>query len=143
MSEMYGPTMDHYPPDDARALSEAFAVDASTVLATLLALDGEIAVGQAGLRPHGEDAGLVGVLEVKKVFVLESYRGRGISRRIMLELEVVARALGSSRLVLQTGTLQHAAIGLHESLGYAATAPYPPFEVMTNALCYEKILSPI
>ena len=140
MTALYGSTMDHYPPETARALSAAFAVEPKTIVATLLAISDGQPVGQAGLRPHGTDADARGVLEIKKVFVHESHRGKGISRALMVELEDAARELGSTRLVLQTGTLQHAAIGLYESLGYVATAPYSPFESMANAICYEKRL---
>ncbi|MHC5797466.1 GNAT family N-acetyltransferase [Lacisediminihabitans sp. FW035] len=140
MTALYGSTMDHYVPEAARALSAAFAVEPQTIVATLLALSGDVPVGQAGLRPWGSDADSLDVLEIKKVFVHESQRGRGISRALMVELEVAARELGSTRLILQTGTLQHAAIGLYESLGYTVSAPYPPFELMSNALCYEKVL---
>jgi GNAT superfamily N-acetyltransferase len=140
MTALYGSTMDHYPPETARALSAAFAVEPRTIVATLLALSGDVPVGQAGLRPWGPDADSLDVLEIKKVFVHASQRGRGISRALMLELETAARELGSTRLILQTGTLQHAAIGLYKSLGYTVTAPYRPFELMSNALCYEKVL---
>ncbi|MET4705203.1 GNAT family N-acetyltransferase [Frigoribacterium sp. UYMn621] len=140
MTALYGSTMDHYPPEIARSLSAAFAVEPETIVATLLVLDGETAVGHAGLRPHGSRAGDLGVLEIKKVFVRHSHRGRGVSRGLMTTLESVGRELGSTRLVLQTGNLQGAAIGLYEALGYSVTPPYPPFESMPNALCYEKVL---
>ncbi|WP_185201514.1 GNAT family N-acetyltransferase [Glaciihabitans sp. INWT7] len=140
MTALYGSTMDHYPPEIARALSAAFAVDPETIVATILALCGEVPVGQAGLRPFPADSDDLAILEIKKVFIHESYRGRGISRALMLDLEAAGRELGSTTLILQTGTLQGAAIGLYESLGYVLTAPYPPFESMSNALCYAKAL---
>ncbi len=138
MTALYGSTVDHYPPETARALSAAFAVAPETIVATVLALSGNTPVGHAGLRPYGSDAENRDVLEIKKVFVSESHRGRGISRALMIELQTVARELGSTTLILQTGSLQDAAIGLYESLGYSLTAPYPPFESMPNALCYAK-----
>jgi GNAT superfamily N-acetyltransferase len=140
MTVLYGSTVEHYPPETARSLSEAFAVVPETIVATLLALSGGTPVGQAGLRPYPADAASRDVLEIKKVFVRESHRGRGISRTLMTQLESVAREFGSTRLVLQTGTLQPAAIALYEGLGYSATEPYPPFASMPNALCYEKKL---
>ncbi len=140
MTGLYGSTRDHYPPETARALSTAFAVVPESIVATLLALSGDTPVGQAGLRPWGSDADPRGIFEIKKVFVHESHRGTGISRALMIELETVARELGSTRLILQTGTRQHEAIGLYASLGNSVTAPYSPFELMSNALCYEKKL---
>ena len=60
----------------------------------------------------------------------------------MVKLEHVARELGAPSLVLQTGNRQPAAIGLYESVGYCLIAPYAPFELMSDALCYEKVLAP-
>jgi GNAT superfamily N-acetyltransferase len=111
-----------------------------TIVATVLAVDGDIPVGQAGLRPHGTDASGSKSLEVKKVVVGPEHRGRGASRVLMAALEDAARELGIHRLVLQTGPLQHAAISLYEKIGYVAIEPYPPYELMPGALCYEKVL---
>lgn len=136
MSAIYATGFDGYQPNVRRLFSAAFDVDPATVVATLLALDAGIGLplGQAGLRPFGAD----GALEVKKVMVDSSHRGRGIARALMLELEGVARGLGAPSLVLQTGDRQPAAIGLYESIGYRVIAPYAPFELMSMALCYEK-----
>lgn len=140
MSSLYGSTVEDYPPHIAQSLSAAFDVEPETIVATLLAVSGQTPVGHCGLRRYPPDSGTLDVLEVKKVFVRHSHRGRGISRILMENLEVAARELGSTRLVLQTGTLQPAAIALYEGLEYSLTAPYSPFEAMPNALCYEKAL---
>ena len=141
MSAIYAESFTGYPPALMSLLTAAFTVDPATVVATVLALDAEsgIPVGHAGLRPHG----FGGVLEVKKVIVDADHRGRGISRTLMLELENTARELGALSLVLQTGDRQSAAIGLYESVGYRLIPPYAPFELMSNALCYEKVLTPV
>jgi GNAT superfamily N-acetyltransferase len=134
MNALYGPTMAKRPPEHTEIILNALAVDPATVVATVLAtVDGEPA-GQAGLRTHGTE------LEVKKVIVAEAFRGLGISRKLMTALEDAARELGHHRLVLQTGELQPAAIALYESMGYTLTPPYSPYELMGNALCYEKTL---
>jgi len=140
MSEIYAGSFTDYSPAVKNLLIAAFAVDPSTVVATVLVIDAGsgIPVGHAGLRPYG----VGGALEVKKVVVDADYRGRGISRTLMVELEHVARELGAPSLVLQTGNRQPAAIGLYESVGYRLIAPYAPFELMSNALCYEKVLAP-
>ncbi len=134
MGALYGPSIASLSPDVVRTLLAALDVDPATVVATVLATESDLPVGQAGLRRH-DDA-----LEVKKVIVDSGHRGRGISRLLMLELEAVARELGATKLVLQTGELQPAAIGLYRSLGYVETAPYPPYELMSNSLCFAKRL---
>ena len=139
MSEIYAGSFTDYPPAVKSLLIAAFAVDPSTVVATVLVIEARsgIPVGHAGLRPYG----VGGALEVKKVVVDANYRGRGISRTLMVELEHVARELDAPSLVLQTGDRQPAAIGLYESVGYRLIPPYAPFELMSNALCYEKVLA--
>jgi GNAT superfamily N-acetyltransferase len=144
MNELYGSSLENFEPEVAKALLAGFDVDPATIVATALALedsdpDQPIPVGQAGLRPHVGTHGQP-ALEVKKVIVDPAYRGRGISRALMLELEVAARELGIDELILQTGDLQPAAIGLYLSLGYVLIDPYPPYDRMPAALCYAKAL---
>jgi GNAT superfamily N-acetyltransferase len=140
MSAIYAEGFTGYPPAVRSRLIAALAVDPTTVVATVLVFDAgsDTPIGHAGLRPHG----MGGALEVKKVIVDPDHRGRGISRTLMLELERVAREFGAPSLVLQTGDRQVAAIGLYGSVGYRLIPPYAPFELMSNALCYEKVLAP-
>jgi len=134
MNTLYAPLADSLADGVMEQLSVGFDVLPGTIVAAVLAVDGEVAVGQAGLRPHGD------ALEVKKVVVDPEHRGRGASRLLMTALEDAARQLGIRRLILQTGPLQPAAIALYEKIGYVAIEPYPPYELMPGALCYEKIL---
>jgi GNAT superfamily N-acetyltransferase len=59
-----------------------------------------------------------GDAEIKRMFVVEEARGRGLSRLILARLEESARAAGRTRMVLETGTKQPEAIGLYLSCGY-------------------------
>ncbi|MCA0216208.1 MAG: GNAT family N-acetyltransferase [Actinobacteria bacterium] len=77
---------------------------------------------------------------MKKVFVAESVRGRGVARLLMGELETIARVRGAASLVLQTGPLQVPAITLYEDLGYVAIPPYGKYDAIPGALCFEKVL---
>ena len=137
MGAIYAPSFGRYPREIQSLLGSAFDVDSSTVVATVLAVIGDVPVGHAGLRPYDDR----GSLEVKKVVVDPAHRGRGISRSLMLELERIARERGAPSLLLQTGDLQPAAISLYESLDYQLIPSYPPFHLLANALCYEKVLS--
>lgn len=121
-------------PEVNAAIDAALSVDAADIVHTVLALDGDGPVGHAALRPFERE------LEVKKVFVTPTARGRGVSRALMLELESVARGRGVSSLVLQTGPLQVAAIALYVSLGYEQIPAFGMYGVIANALCYRKRL---
>jgi len=137
MEALYAPSFRQYAQETQDKLTSAFAVDPSSIIATVLAVMGNESVGHAGLRPSGNR----GSLEVKKVVVNPTYRGRGISRSLMFELERIDRERSAPSLLLQTGDLQPAAISLYESLGYRQIPSYPPFHLLANARCYEKVLS--
>jgi GNAT superfamily N-acetyltransferase len=61
-----------------------------------------------------------GACEIKKMFVLESARGRGVARELLVELERRARALGYSVARLDTGPRQPRAQRMYERAGYVA-----------------------
>jgi GNAT superfamily N-acetyltransferase len=71
-------------------------------------------VATGGLRRHDQEAA-----EIKRMYVLEAYRGMGYARAVLAALEAHAAAAGYRRILLETGTMQPAAIALYESSGYA------------------------
>ena len=56
--------------------------------------------------------------ELKRMYVVPPARGKGLGRRLVDGLEAEARTLGARRLVLETGTRQHAALGLYRASGF-------------------------
>jgi GNAT superfamily N-acetyltransferase len=96
---------------------------------------GDEAVGCGALRPYGD-----GRIELKRMYVRPSHRGRGLSRAILVALEDEARAEGASHVILETGDRQHAAIALYERSGYDAIPKYGPYADSPISLCYEKKL---
>ncbi len=87
-----------------------------------------------------EDDGRYG--EIKRVFVLESHRGRGLSRRIMASLEDLLRAEGIALARLETGIAQPEALGLYRALGYVERAPFGAYQPDPLSLFMEKRLVP-
>lgn len=79
--------------------------------------------------------------EIKRMFVPHEHRRRGISRAVLAALEEAARDHGWTTLRLETGTLQHEAIGLYESAGYVRIPNFGPYEGQPYSLCYERILA--
>jgi GNAT superfamily N-acetyltransferase len=110
------------------------AVDASTVVSTVVArLDG-VPVGHAALRRVGEH------LEIKRFFVVPEHRGKGVSEMLIDALEAEARALGAVRLVLHTGHRQTHAMRMYERFGYSPTGRFPPYEASDFSYFYAKPL---
>jgi GNAT superfamily N-acetyltransferase len=77
-------------------------------------VDGQPA-GCGGWRSLASD---VSVAEIKRMYVVPEFRGRGVARAILAMLEETARAAGKKRMALETGTAQPEAIALYERCGY-------------------------
>jgi GNAT superfamily N-acetyltransferase len=86
-----------------------------------------VPVGCCGLIPIAE-----GVYEVAKMAVAESWQGRGIGRRILAYTIGQGRALGASKLYLETNSRLANAIHLYESLGFKHLPPKPSPYVRAN-----------
>ena len=78
--------------------------------------------------------------EIKRMFVPVAHRGRGIAREILAALEDFARVEGWTRLVLETGDLQHEAIGLYESAGYHRIPKFGEYVDVEISICFGKDL---
>lgn len=78
--------------------------------------------------------------EIKRVFVDEQYRGRGISKAIMFYLEnhLVERRIRIARL--ETGIRQPEAIGLYQRLGYVERTPFGDYREDPLSVFMEKAL---
>ena len=59
-----------------------------------------------------------GVAEIKRMYVAEHARGRGLARELLAALEDAARELGYARVRLDTGPKQPHAEALYRSAGY-------------------------
>jgi GNAT superfamily N-acetyltransferase len=81
--------------------------------------------------------------ELKRMYVLPAQRGRGLGRRLLVELEAEAHRLGYESVVLETGDRQQEALGLYESSGYERIPCYPPYDSRALSLCFEKRLPPL
>ena len=86
----------------------------------LVVHDDDVPIGMGGWRRFGND----GVGELKRMYVRESARGRGVARLLLAHLERTAAEAGIRRLVLETGLAQPEAIALYRSSGYVDVPPF-------------------
>jgi putative acetyltransferase len=82
-----------------------------------------------------------GVGEIKRMFVLPEFRGRGIAQHILSALESTARECGYSTLRLETGSRQPEAIGLYKSAGYGEIPCFGEYASDPFSVCFEKQLA--
>jgi GNAT superfamily N-acetyltransferase len=81
-----------------------------------------------------------GVAEIKRMYVVPRVRGRGIARRMLERLEGEARALGVTKLMLETGTQQPEAIALYSNTGFSPTGPFGDYPPSPLNVFFEKHL---
>jgi DNA-binding MarR family transcriptional regulator/GNAT superfamily N-acetyltransferase len=65
-----------------------------------------------------------GVCEIKRMWVHESARGLGIARRLLVELEALARQRGACAIRLETNKSLTEAIALYRSAGFVEVPPF-------------------
>lgn len=76
--------------------------------------------------------------EIKRVFVLDQYRGRGLSNRIMQFLEAELARRGIELFRLETGVKQPEALGLYRKLGYRERPPFGSYRSDPLSVFMEK-----
>jgi GNAT superfamily N-acetyltransferase len=103
---------------DTSPIDAAEFVDPNGVFVILY--DDGVPIGMGGWRRHGSD----GLGEIKRMFVRESARGRGLARILLAHLESSAVEAGIRRFVLETGLEQPEAIALYRSSGYVDVPPF-------------------
>jgi GNAT superfamily N-acetyltransferase len=135
---LYKDSLDALSHDALIAARGSLTVEPSDIVVTLLVRDDDLPVATAAVRPSQAAPGTE--WEVKRVYVADDHRGRGLSKQLMLDLETRARDAGIASLILQTGALQPAAHGLYESLGYERTGVYPPYGHFPGERFYRKSL---
>lgn len=97
---------------------------AGSDMTVFVARDEGRAVAMGSLRRHPG-----GVGEVKRMYTMPQYQGRGIGKQILAEIENLARRERLNALALETGNNFDAALRLYHGAGFEACGPlldYPP-----------------
>ena len=122
-----------YPPEE-NYLLDVGSLRADGVTVAVARVDGE-AVGMGALVEAGD-----GTAELKRMFVHEAARGRGIAGGILDSLEERARGRGITTLQLETGPLQPAAVAFYEGRGYRPIPAFGSYLEAENSLFFAKAL---
>lgn len=101
----------------------------------IVAFDGELSVGCGAIRAYDETC-----MEVKRMWVEPSHRGKGIASLMLKELEAWTRELGFPKCILETGNKQLEAIELYKKNNYTIIENYGPYKGVVNSICFEKSL---
>lgn len=78
--------------------------------------------------------------EIKRLYVLNEYRGAGLAKRLMERVEAHLSASGIGIARLEAGIRQPEALGLYERLGYAYRPPFAAYRLDPWSVFMEKQL---
>lgn len=120
-----------YPAESHHGIDMAALSEPNVLFA--VARDGQGAAVACGAIVVGPAYG-----ELKRMYTLPSHRGQGIARALLARLEAEALARGVSEFTLETGYLQHEAIGLYERLGYRRCGPFGDYAEDPNSVFMHK-----
>ncbi|MBU4538838.1 MAG: GNAT family N-acetyltransferase [Weeksellaceae bacterium] len=94
----------------------------------------ENAVGCGAIKLYDQSSA-----ELKRMFVIPEFRGKGYASKILSELENWAKELGFESVILETGSKQLEAIKLYEKT-YERIENYGQYKGVENSMCFKKDL---
>lgn len=101
----------------------------------IVVYDQDKPVGCAGFKRYNDECA-----EVKRVFISEEYRGKGISKKLMEVLEDSARKKGYAYFILESGEPLAVAMKLYRTTGYQVIPNYGKYVDMQESVCMKKKL---
>lgn len=102
----------------------------------ILVKKGEQTVGCGAIKKFNSEA-----MEIKRMYVQNDFRSRGIAQLILEALEAWSLELGIEKCILETGKRQPEAISLYRKAGYTIIANYGQYQGIENSVCMEKELN--
>ena len=79
-------------------------------------------------------------VEIKRMFVEKEYRGKGLSKLVLKELEKWAEESGFRYAILETSVNFRAARSLYVNAGYTITENYDQYKGLDESICMKKQL---
>lgn len=108
----------------------------STIKYVVLIYENDIAVGCGAIKEYEEN-----IMEIKRMFVPQEKRGKGIASIVLKELENWAKELGFKKCILETGIKQPEAISLYKKNDFSITKNYGQYAEVENSVCFEKSIN--
>lgn len=92
-------------------------------------------IGCGAIRQHSNDT-----MEVKRMFVIDTERQKGIASKILNELETWTLELGMTKTILETGKDMLDAVTFYLRNEYVVIDNYEPYTTNEQSICFEKQL---
>ena len=101
----------------------------------IIAYENELPIACGAIKQFSENT-----MEVKRMYILAPYRGKGTASGVLIQLEKWAAEMNYSHCILETGIRQPDAIRLYEKNGYLPIPNYGQYAGVENSRCFEKKL---
>lgn len=101
----------------------------------VVAYENDNLVGCGAIKEFASDT-----MEVKRMYTVPEYRGKGTAKGILAELEKWAGEMSYTKCILETGKRQPEAIALYTKSGYTPIPNYGQYVGVENSVCFEKRL---
>ena len=101
----------------------------------VVAFYNDAAVGCGAIKEYD-----ISTIEIKRMFVKDEYRSKGIATKVLIELERWAGELCYNKCILETGFKQPEAIRLYTKNNYKVIPNYGQYAGVVNSVCMEKVL---
>jgi GNAT superfamily N-acetyltransferase len=101
----------------------------------VVAYENDIAVGCGAIKEYASQ-----IMEVKRMYVKEEKRAKGIATMVLQELEKWCTELNFEKCILETGLAQPEAIRLYTKNNYQRIPNYGQYEHVATSVCFEKKL---
>jgi putative acetyltransferase len=101
----------------------------------VVAFENEVAVACGAIKEYSSK-----VMEVKRMYVKEDKRGKGIASLVLQDLEKWCIELKFEKCILETGLAQPEAISLYTKNNYQRIPNYGQYEQVETSVCFEKRL---
>ena len=99
----------------------------------VVAYENNKAIACGAIKQYADD-----IMEVKRMYTVQEYRGKGIASTVLAELETWASEMSFPKCILETGKRQTEAIRVYERNGYKRIPNYGQYEGKENSVCFEK-----
>lgn len=101
----------------------------------IVCYDQDIAIGCGAFKAYNTQT-----VEIKRMYTLPQYRGRGVAKSMMAAIENWANEEHFSLAILETGYLQKEAIALYTKIGYEVTNNFGQYEGVATSVCMQKTI---
>jgi len=99
----------------------------------VIAIEDGVAIGCGAMKEYSDKT-----MEIKRMFTLPAFRGKGIASKTLHELEQWAVEIGNKKCILETGIRQPEAIALYLKNGYTLIPNYGQYEDVADSRCFVK-----